>query len=529
MKRKLINLTITVVVGLLYFYIAIPAINLTNPGFYIFLGILAMVYGVLDAGSNTIEFVQKGRISSMKKFNTIFLIPIMILMIVLLNFVASPIFDSKSYANRIVIDETGDFSKDVAPVDFKKVPLLDKDSSQKLGDRTMGEMSDLVSQYYVSDIYTQINYKEDIVRVTPLEYADIIKYLSNRKDGVKGYITVNSVSGESKVVRLDKGMKYVPSAILNEDMMRHLRFKYPTAIFGSYSFEVDDEGKPYFIVPKVKYSMIGLKRDISGVIVLDPVSGDTEYYDVGEVPNWIDHVYEPDLIIEQTDDWGTYKGGFWNSLFAQKNVVNTTDGYNYLAMDGDVFLYTGITSIQSDESNLGFILSNMRTKETVFYSAPGAEEYSAMASAEGQVQEMKYSSTFPLLVNLNNRPTYLVSLKDDAGLVKKYAFIDVQDYQKVSVTDVSLGIDKAASTYLNAYKLDNGGDLITATIKIAGVAEAIIDGNTNYFIVDENKNKYSVGISTAVDVLPFLKTGDTVNVAYIDGDVRTIKDISIQK
>ncbi len=525
MKKRIINLVITLAVGLIYFYITIPAINLTSPGFYAFLMFLMFVFGMLELGSGTVEFIKKGKIPNSVKFNTIVFIPVLILLIIVINIISSPIFNSTKYANRITIDETGDFARDIAAVDFKKVPLLDKDSSQKLGDRTMGEMSDLVSQYYVSDLYTQINYKDDIIRVTPLEYADIIKYLSNRKEGIKGYITVNSVTGESNIVRLDKGMRYVPSAILNEDMMRHLRFKYPTKIFGTYTFEIDDDGKPYFIVPVIKYSMVGLRKDITGVIVLDPVTGDTKEYEVGSIPNWIDHVYEADLIIEQTDDWGTYKGGFWNSLFAQKNVVNTTDGYNYLAMDGDIYLYTGITSIQSDESNLGFILSNMRTKETVFYSAPGAEEYSAMASAEGQVQEMKYKSTFPLLINLNGRPTYLVSLKDDAGLVKKYAFIDVQDYQKVSVSDVSGGIDKASQNYLKDYNLESQAESINTTIKVANIKTVIINGNTVYYITSEEGDRYSAVITIDEAKLPFVNVGDTLNIDYVAGEINVIKEI----
>lgn len=524
MKNKLINLGVTFIFGLIYFYIMLPAINLSAPSFYMFLIVLCIVYGLLDIGLSIVDVLRINKIRKLK-FNTIFLVPVIIALIVIANFIAAPIFNSKSYANRITIDETGNFGEDIKEVDFKKVPLLDKDSSQKLGDRTMGEMSDLVSQYYVSDLYTQINYKEDIVRVTPLEYADIIKYLSNRKEGIKGYITVNSVTGDSNVVRLEEGMKYVPSAILQEDMMRHLRFEYPTEIFGTYTFEIDDEGRPFFVVPLVKYTAVGLKRDIKGVVVLDPITGDTEKYSVGDIPNWIDHVYEPDLIIEQTDDWGIYKGGFWNSLFAQKNVTNTTDGYNYLAMDGDIFLYTGITSIQNDESNLGFILSNMRTKETVFYSTPGAEEYSAMASAEGQVQEMKYSSTFPLLINLNGRATYLVSLKDAAGLVKKYAFIDVQDYQKVTVSDVTLGIEKASEAYLNAFNLKSEAETAEKEITVTNIKTAIIDGNTVYYIIDENKDKYSADITIARDKLPFVNVGDKIKIKYVEATLNVIKDI----
>lgn len=523
MKRKIINILITTLVGLVYFYLFIPALNFSSPGFYFFIILIVLVYSLLDMGTKVAEIINRRKVKF--GWSPVLIIPIVIVGIFLVDLISLPLFNSKAYANRITIDTTGEFFEDIAPVDFDKVPLLDKASSQKLGDRIMGEMSDLVSQYYVSELYTQINYKDSIVRVTPLEYADIIKYFSNRKDGIKGYITVNSVSGEAKMERLREGMKYVPSAIFNEDMMRHLRFKYPTLVFGEYSFEIDEEGNPFYIVPTIKYSLVGLRPDIDGVVVLNPITGDAERYKVGDVPTWIDNVYKADLIIDQTDDWGTYGGGFINSLFAQKNVTNTTDGYNYLAMNDDIYLYTGITSVQNDESNLGFILSNLRTKETVFYSVPGAEEFSAMASAEGQVQQMNYESTFPLLINLNGRATYLVSLKDNAGLVKEYAFIDVQDYQKVYVDDVKLGIKKVSELYLDAFNLENGSEKIKGTIKIKSIHYAFIDGNTIYYIVDTEDKRYSAPISAAKNVLPFLESGSEIEIEYTDGAIRAISSV----
>ena len=331
----------------------------------------------------------------------------------------------------------------------------------------MGQMKDLVSQFEVSQVYTQINYNNEIIRVTPLEYANSLKWFTNHKEGTKGYIKVNSVTGKSELVKLEKGMKYMPSALFNENLTRYLRFKYPTAIFDTPNFELDNEGYPYWIVPTIKYIGIGLKPEIDSVIIVNPITGKTEKYSVGEVPAWIDHVYSPQLIIEQVDNWGMYKNGYLNSIFSQKGVVATTDGYNYLLMNDDVYLYTGITSVNNDESNLGFILTIMRTKETNFYEVPGAEEYSAMDSAEGAVQQMKYTATFPLLINLNIKPTYLMSLKDYAGLVKMYAFVDVTDYQKVVVTDSSKGIKKAAENYLaNSNISIDTNSLKTKTITI---------------------------------------------------------------
>jgi hypothetical protein len=437
-----------------------------------------------------------------------------IILTILINIICSPLFNSKSWANRITILEDTKFSDDIKEVDFSKVPLLDKDSSQKLGDRVMGQMSELVSQYYVSDLYTQINYNNEIVRVTPIEYNGFIKWLNNKKHGVLGYIKVNSVTGASELVKLNKGMKYMPSAYIFKDLDRALRFKYPTTIFGTISFEIDNEGNPYWVVPTIKYTGVGLKEEINGIVLLDPVTGKTNKYNVDEVPKWVDQVYSASLIIEQIDDWGMYKNGFLNSVFSQNGVVQTTEGYNYLVKDDDVYMYTGITSVSTDESNIGFVLTNMRTKETNFYGVPGAEEYSAMASAEGQVQQMKYISSFPLLINLNNRPTYLMSLKDNAGLVKMYAFVDVTDYQKVVVTDSTLGIDVAANNYLNNANLGSEVANNSKEIIVKAISTAIIDGNTYYYIIDNDNQKYKVSIKINSSLLPFINVGDKIEVSY---------------
>jgi hypothetical protein len=240
-------------------------------------------------------------------------------------------------------------------------------------------------------------------------------------------------------------------------------------------------------------------------------------YKTEDIPSWVDVAYSADLIIEQVDDWGTYKNGFLNSIFGQKNVVNTTEGYNYLAMNDDVYLYTGITSVVSDESNLGFILTNMRTGETKYYKVAGAEEYSAMNSAEGQVQDMGYKSTFPLLINLNGKPTYLVSLKDSNGLVKMYGFIDVVDYQKVVVTDSSKGIIAAKNNYLKGVKSEaKDEELVIEEIEVSKIYNTVINGYTYYYIETKNK-KFKLSI-TLSDTLPFVNNGDKIKIGYYDSD-----------
>ncbi len=524
MKKNIIITLILLLIALLLYYVMLPPINLSSPLFWFYVIILIFSYVILSSLKNNI--FNKNLFFKLNKVEISFLIaiPSIITLIIMINFILSPIFNAKNYSKRINVIEGYSFVEDVKPVDFTKIPLIDKESSEKLGDRKMGEFTSMVSQFYVSNLYTQINYNNEIVRVTPLEYASIIKYFANRDEGIKGYIIVNSVDGSSSLKTLENGMRYMPSALFFENLYRKLRISYPTLIFDKESFEIDNDGNPYWIIPTIKYIGVGLKKEINGAVILDPITGKSKKYKLEDIPTWVDHVFSADLIIEEVDNWGEYRNGFLNSIFAQKDVINTTDGYNYLVMDDDVYLYTGITSVSSDESNLGFILANLRTKETKYYLAPGAEEFSAMASAEGLVQEKSYDASFPLLINLNNRPTYLLSLKDAAGLVKMYAFIDVADYQKVVVSEASYGIENAASKYLKDSDFTDG-KLLTKEIILKNITSAVIDGNTYYYLTDSENNFYYTSIIVNKTLLPFLKVNDKIKITYKEGDISEITNI----
>ena len=536
MKNKILffRTLITLLVAVVLYYFMLPPLNLTSPLFWIYVFLLYFVYMftiILKLADIKGIFIEKITINKKNEmtFLPYLIFPVALFLIIIVNIVMSPVFQSKQYYQRITIKENGNFTEDVKPVDFNALPLLDKESSQKLGDRVMGQLPELVSQFDVSNLYTQINYNNKIVRVTPLEYNGLIKYFSNRKEGVKGYIVVNSVTGEASLTKLEHGMKYMPSAYFFENLYRKLRISYPTLIFDKENFEIDNEGNPYWVIPIIKYSGVGLRKEITGVVIFNPITGKSDKYEVGEIPTWVDHVYSADLIIEEVDDWGQYKNGYLNSIFSQKNVVQTTEGYNYTVINDDVYLYTGITSKVADEANVGFILTNMRTKETSYYAVPGAEEYSAMASAEGQVQQMGYKSTFPLLINLNNKPTYLVSLKDNAGLVKMYGFIDVTDYQRVVVNESSEGIIKAAQKYLgNSQTFISGDTYIEKNIIVKSIKDVVINGNTYYYLTDTNNNKYRINININEFALPFINENANIKVYYAEeSDVKEI--IKIEK
>jgi len=522
-KRLFLSLLITFIIGFVLFYVFLPPINIHSYAFWTYFIFLLTLFGVINFGTGIFS-IRKKEFDLKNKANYYpFIAPFIIIIIIfIVNLINNPFFMSGKYAKRInVLDAS--FIDEISEVDFNTLAIVDRDSTMKLGDRVMGSMGEMVSQFDVSSMYTQINVNGEILRVTPLDYSDWIKYFTNRKNGIPGYVTVNSVTGDSKLVKLDRGMKYSEKAMFFENVYRYLRFKYPFEIFGELNFEIDNERVPYYIMSIVDYSGVGKREDIKGIITLNAITGETKKYDVSDVPSWVDHVYSPNLIISQVDDWGRYVNGFWNTLFGQKGMKMTTDGYNYIAMNDDIFMYTGITSIVSDESNLGFILTNLRTKETKFFNCPGAEEYSAMESAKGMVQQMNYKSSFPILINLAGRPTYVISLKDDAGLVKMYAFVDVADYQKVVVSDSSSGIESAAYNYLNNNGIITKGN--NTEIIVSEIYNVTIDGNTYYYLVDSNNNRYRVSIKVGSNILPFVKVNDKLTITYSEKGIREITNI----
>lgn len=380
-RRVLINIVVTAVFAFIYFYVALPAINLQSGDFYTFVFLVCAVYCIMAVLTSGFQGEGvKGYVGFVKKQCKIpfWIIVALIVVAILGSLTSVVIFRAHSYQALLPI-ENGTFADDVDELSFDQIPVLDKDSAIRLGNRKLGELSDMVSQFEVDENYTQINYKNRPVRVTSLMYGDWIKWLVNRSKGIPAYLVIDMTTQNVEVVRLDTGIKYTTAEHFSRNLYRYIRFRYPTYMFETPSFEIDDSGNPYWICSR-KIKTIGLfgGEDVGGAVLVNAETGECTYYDIKSVPEWVDHVYNADLIVRQYDYYGRYHNGFINSILGQKDVRVTTSGYNYIALNDDVFMYTGVTSVTSDESNIGFILSNQRTKETRYYSCAGAEEYSAM-------------------------------------------------------------------------------------------------------------------------------------------------------
>ena len=520
MKMKIIGVIAFLIVAGIYYYVTLPAINIHSKDFWVFLIILMVLLIVWYGWKKKIR--TKEEVKSSKGMRTLITLGVAVVVIYAVGtLLSSPIINAKKYRNLLKVEE-GEFTKDIEELSFDQIPLLDKESASLLGNRKMGSMVDMVSQFEIDDIYTQINYNDRPVRVSPLKYANIIKWFTNRSEGIPAYVRIDMANQTTELVKLKEGMKYTTSEHFNRNIYRHLRFKYPTYIFNDLSFETDDDGTPYWVCPVKKFN-IGLfgGETIGRVVLCNAVTGETKDYAIDEAPSWIDRAYSADLLVQLYDYYGSLKHGYFNSILGQKDCLKTTDGYNYLAIDDDVWVYTGVTSVSGDESNVGFVLMNQRTMETKFYPIEGATEKSAMSSAEGQVQHLKYKATFPLLLNISGEPTYFIALKDDAGLVKKYAMVNVQKYQLVAIGDTVSGCEKQYNQLLVTDGVvkeeEKTSEVQTVSGKISKIAQGVIEGNSHFYIMLEGNNEiFDVSVVDFIDLIKY-EVGQNVTIEYTKG------------
>ncbi len=528
--KIVLTVIILIAVGI-YYYVALPAINIHAAGFWTTLGLLIAFVTIIHAitqlrkrsKDNVIPLksaeIQLKEMKGVKFGAGLFLLTLLIFAIG--NLLSSPIINANKYQKLMEVKES-DFTEDIQQTNYNTIPLLDKDSAELLGNRKMGSMVDMVSQFEVGSDYTQINYNDTPVRVTPLVYANEIKWLTNQKSGIPAYIRIDMATQNTECVKLEKAIKYSKSEYFNRNIYRHLRFHYPTYIFDDQIFfEIDDEGTPYWVCPVKKFN-IGLfgGQTVGNVVLCNAVTGECTDYPVEKVPNWIDKVYSAELLTELYNYYGIYKHGFFNSILGQKDCLKATNGYNYIALDDDVWVYTGVTSVSGDQSNVGFVLMNQRTMETKYYKIEGAIEDSAMSSAEGQVQNLGYQATFPLLLNISDQPTYFMALKDGAGLVKKYAMVNVQKYQWVAIGDTVKECEKAYVSLLATNGIsevkENSDIFETISGKISAIAPIVIEGNTHYYIALENSDRlFDINMSdeNLIAIIRY-QIGDMIELTY---------------
>ena len=535
--KTAVKLLISSAIVFLLFYVMLPPINPLAYEFWLFLTMVLAIYLApfcfgnlfkvykLPGSSARVELARGKKSTASKVMVALIVLPLLVILAG--NIFSSTFFNAKKYANVITVNEA-DFATDMPETNaVTNIALMDTNSAITIGNRALGSLSDVVSQYVVNGTYTQINYLGFPKKLSCLEYDGFFKWLGNRGDGVPGYIMVDPVNNTAEYKKLSTPLKYVDSAYFGEDLYRKLRFEYPTKIFGTVNFEVDEDGNPFYIVScmKPQVSIFGA-YDVSDVIIFNPCDGTSTLYSVGEVPRWVDIVFDGYLAEDKYNWHGTLSGGFWNSVIGNKGCKQTTDDFGYLMHDDDVWYYTGVTSVTADASNIGFIVSNARTGEYKYYAVVGAEEYSAMSAAEGEVQEKDYDASFPALVNISGEATYIMVLKDNSGLVKLYALVNVEHYSLVATGETQEQAINAYRKLLSQNGIISGAEAEkdSAHIKVTSVEKLVIDGNSVWFFLCDDGNYYRVSLAEDASAI-FISVGDSFKISYAETETKGIRSI----
>ncbi|MFV0246527.1 MAG: hypothetical protein ACK5HS_01145 [Mycoplasmatales bacterium] len=458
------------------------------------------------------------------KTKVVYILAIYFVLMFLIVFLTSPIFSSQKYYNMLGEIKTYDYETNPPKIDDSLVPVVDEQLAQNLGDKKLGENIGLGSQFQPGEYYL-VSTSTDLAWVSPLEPRSFIKWLENM-EGTPGYIYVSATNPNDVRLVTDNKIKYSKGSYFFNNIRRYayLHGNLSTGLT-DFSFEVDDNLNPYWVITTYAPSFnIWAGNQATGAVVVNATNGEINKYSLKEdnMPDWIERVQPTQFLIDQINYWGAYKNGWFNTIFGQKEMIKTTKGYSFVNIDSKPYLYTGLTSIQSDESTVGFMLVNLRTKESFFYTLNGATETAAMSSAEGQVQQYGYSSSFPILLNIYGEPTYFMPLKDKQGLIKQYAFVSVSNYNIVGIGN---SYSKAKDDYYD--KLKSNGSVSTNkedTIELSGKISRInyisdtyyimIEGNKELFTIKDNVSKY----------LKLTQVGDNVKFSYLKSD-DTYKEI----
>lgn len=541
--KKLLPILLVILVTVFFFYVSLPVISYGFSGITVLLLIIA---ALLFFSFSKFTISSDGK--SYKPVAVFWKLPALLIGIAVLYafvlpfFTSHPIFRNQDYRNLIGKVKDGDkLTKQIAPISMNEIRVVDEDLALLLGEKILGSQPALGSQAELGEFFIQkVNGK--LYWIAPLVHSGFFKWLNN-SEGTTGYVMVSATNERDvKLVQEVNGkpirLKYQDEAYFQSDMRRYLYFNgYSTVGLADFIFEIDDKGTPFWVATKYKKEVGFSGNNSTGVVVLNAQTGDIKEYDIKNTPTWVDRIQPISFIKDQLNDWGEYVKGYWN--FSNENKLQITEDLTLVyGKDNKSYWYTGITSVGKDESAVGFVLVDTRTKETTFYKQSGATEYAAQSSAQGKVQEKGFTASLPIPYNINNIPTYVMTLKDNGGLVKMYAMVSIADYTIVGTGNT---MREALTAYKTAF--NSSGNKINPDSKSAKkVIESVVvriqndvkNGNSFYYFTVKDYPNIFVGSSQISNQLPITAVGDNVKISFdLDNeeiiDVSTFENVSLKK
>ncbi len=502
-------------------YFGMPTLNTTFAAVWFLIAITAFIAGIpgIFAAFEGYQMEKKHRYLLITAVS-------IVLGVISVSFILSaPMFHDNAYRDLLGKVEVSEFSQDISELKDNQARIVKQKMATILGLKQLGKDAGLGSRATLGTFHIQqVNGK--LYWVAPLMHSTFFRWLNFKEEGTSGYVKVSATNPDDVTLVQELGgkklhIKYQLDAYFNQDLERHLYFSgYMSSGLTDFTFEIDDAGKPYWVVTLYEKTVGFAGEDAKAVLVVDPETGSITKYSIADAPEWIDRIQPESFIRDQIDDWGEYVLGWWNSLFAKQDVLKVSNKELRLIYgdDGKSYWYSGITSSGNDKSNVGFLLVNTRTKEVKRYNVSGATEDSAESSAEGLVQQYKYDASNFILYNVGGIPTYIGPLTDAEGLVKGVAAVNMESY---AIAGWGANVNDAIRSYRQALFSRGKSSNVAATSHeeakgiVSRIASDIKNGNTSYYIVLENKEGFIFTADSNLSVeVPLTKIGDSVKIKY---------------
>lgn len=336
------------------------------------------------------------------------------------------VFRSDDYKNLIGVMEVREWTQDVQPADPNHIRLVTEEYALFLAEKQLVQVPGAIGSQFDIDrnriVLQRIN--GEFWYVIPLDFKSWKVWTS--VDGVPAYIKVNGTDpSATPVVVNDLHFRYTPNAYFGHNLERHLRSDgYFFKGLAEYMLEVDDDGRAWWVVPVFETTIGWSGKVMTGVIQVDPETGSHSFFSKDDIPIWIDRAIPKSFVTQYISYWGDLKGGWWNSFWGGKDLVEPEYPSLVYGADGEPYFVTGITSTNDgDKSVVGFIYTNSRTGVSVQYHAVGGTDEAVLEAVNNKVNYRKWHGSSPTLYNLYGVMTSVVPILGEAHTYQGVALV----------------------------------------------------------------------------------------------------------
>ncbi len=444
-------------------------------------------------------------------------------------FVGCPAFRSGDYHGLIGDVKTSEWTTDMQQADPAHIMIVPRQLAQFMADKQLGDAEQaLGSQYKVAyDYMTRQKINGELWWVVPLDYNGFSIWTS--EGFVPGYVKVHA-EDPKRPVELVSDQKYVytPGAYFWDNLQRYLWSNgYMSKGLTEYSFEVDEDGKGWWVVSVFEPTIGFSGEKITGVAVVDPINGETTFHPKDEIPEWIDRAVPKSFAREYMAKWGKYGQGWWNSWWGKKGLVDPTpmndvaDAVMFVyGSDGEPYWFTGITSSSSkDEALVGLMYLHSRTGAVMYFKTSGLNEQAVLKVINNEIAYKNWTGSDPILYNFYGRKVWVSTVLGQNGTFKSVAMVDAE------TNELYIGDDQHIALRNLQNKTGLAGQLIAPTTgkerrsfkgRVRRVSTEMTGDNTVYFLLLEGQQHALSGMSQLSSELVFTRDGDEVAGVYIE-------------